>query len=309
MYYMLLVNIVWFIISLFDISYLWSTAYWLFNYCLLAVLTNIKNTDLFIKLILKVIFISFIIALCLYFSGLGRYNFTPRYNGYFNDPNQMAFWILSLGCMYLYLSGNRILNFAVFLMTIFLVLITLSRSALLGLPLIALAVILKQRGSIQNKILLVTISLLIVTIGLAVMYSYGYFDDIILRFSRGLTDRESQEEGRGFSVPFNNLELTVLGAGQGRPWLYSSHGTEIHSTWLGIFFYYGIVGLILFLNFLYNIQKGLSIADKLLLMSPMIYGITTYNARTVIFWFLIAVFIIGKEKHSRHAQLKCSATN
>lgn len=296
-FYAILVNLFWFFVNGLDTSYLMSIAYWVFNFVFFLLLVNLKDKyiEVFLKLLLKVIFISYLLEILLFFLGLGRYDFYPRYNGFFNDPNQMAFWVLATSSIYLYVSDKKINNIIVYVLGLFLILMTLSRSATLGYPFLALALVIKQKGSILNKSLLIVLSLLALLAVVFVLYNYGIFDDIILRLTEGLEEKETQAEGRGFEALIEFPEYLLFGAGQGNYGLFIQSGHEIHSTWFGILFYYGVFGLSLFLFFLNTIFRKLSLADKILFISPMLYGFTTYSARTIIFWFMISVFVIVRK--------------
>lgn len=295
--YVILVNLTWFMISGFETSYLVSIGYWIFNFSLFLLLVNLKdeNAGYFLKVILRLIFFSYILEIFLWAVGLGKYSFSPRYNGFFNDPNQMAFWVLSTCSVYLYLSNRKINNIIIYFLALFLIMLTLSRSAILGFSLLTFAIIFKQKGDIFKKILLSLFSLLLVLLLLVVLNRYGVFDSILARIMQGLLEKDEQAEGRGFDILLNFPEYLLFGAGQGNYSLYSPAGNEIHSTWFGIFFYYGVFGLSIFLIFIYNIFRTLSFAEKILFLSPMLYGFTTYSARTTVFWFFIGVFVIAKK--------------
>lgn len=295
--YSIVVNLLWFFINEFNTEYLISISYWLFNFLFFTLFTNIDDIKIknFESLLLKVIFISYILEIVLWAIGLGRYDFNPRYNGFFNDPNQMAFWVLSSCCIYLYISERKIKNIVVFSLAIFLILLTLSRSALLAIPFITIALVIKQKGKLLNKIILSIISLLVVLVSSRYFYTQGFFDKVILRLIEGIEQRNTQAEDRGFEALLQYPEYLFFGAGQGGYSLYSSSGHEIHSTWFGILFYYGVLGLFLFLLFIYQIFKKLDFADKILFLGPMFYGFTTYSARTTIFWFVISIFLISKK--------------
>lgn len=295
--YTVLVNLAWLMLSNFETSYIMSIFYWIFNFFLFLLLLNLKveQIDPFLKILLKCIFLSYVLEVILWSLGFGGYSFSPRYNGFFNDPNQMAFWVLSTSSIYLYLSKKKINNITIYFLALFLIVLTLSRSAMLGFVLLTLGLIFNQKGSVLRKILLSLVSLIIAVIIVVILNSYGVFDDVIARILLGLSEKDEQAEGRGFDIVFNHPEYLVLGAGQGNYSLYSPTGNEIHSTWLGIFFYYGIFGLSLFLIFLYAIFRKLSFAEKIIFLSPMFYGFTTYSARTTIFWFFVAVFVIARK--------------
>lgn len=291
--YTVCVNFAWYLIVL-DPSYIVSTIYWIFNLLFFLLLMNLSSSQVnfFYEKILFLIPFSYVIEIAILASGLGRYNFEPRYNGLFNDPNQMAFWVLTTCAIFLYISESNLKKIIVYFLALFLILLTMSRSASIGFLMLTLGFIFSQKGDL-NKRIFVFFGILVIFSTLSYfLYHLGAFDSVVLRFVEGLDQKDSQAEGRGL---FNFLEYPqylIFGAGQGAHWLYNPKGNEIHSTWLGILFYYGIVGISLFLIFLYQIFKKLSFSNKLIFLGPMLYGFTTYSARTLIFWFLLAAFLL-----------------
>lgn len=291
--YAICVNFAWYLIVL-DSSYMMSTVYWIFNLLFFLLMMNLNQVQInfFYEKLLFLIPFSYIVEIIIWASNLGRYDFEPRYNGLFNDPNQMAFWVLSSCAIYLYISGNGFKKITIYFLALFLILLTMSRSASVGFLMLTLGLIFSQKGDL-NKRIFVFIGTLVFFGSLSYfLYNLGVFDSIALRFIEGLDQRDSQVEGRGLFSFLDYPQYLIFGAGQGAHWLYNPTGNEIHSTWLGILFYYGIIGISLFLIFLYQIFKKLSLSNKMILLGPMLYGFTTYSARTIIFWFLLAAFLL-----------------
>ncbi|MGV2950414.1 O-antigen ligase family protein [Acinetobacter sp. AGC35] len=291
--YAICVNFAWYLIVL-DSSYMMSTVYWIFNLLFFLLMMNLNQVQIkfFYEKLLFLIPFSYIVEIIIWASNLGRYDFEPRYNGLFNDPNQMAFWVLSSCAIYLYISGNGFKKITVYFLALFLILLTMSRSASVGFLMLTLGLIFSQKGDLNKRIFVFIGTLAFFGSLSYFLYSLGVFDSIALRFIEGLDQRDSQVEGRGLFSFLDYPQYLIFGAGQGAHWLYNPTGNEIHSTWLGILFYYGIIGISLFLIFLYQIFKKLSLSNKMIFLGPMLYGFTTYSARTLIFWFLLAAFLI-----------------
>lgn len=292
--YAICINFAWYLIIL-DSSYMMSTIYWVFNLLFFLLMMNLNQVQInfFHEKLLFLIPFSYVIEIIIWASNLGRYDFDPRYNGLFNDPNQMAFWVLSTCAIYLYISGSNSKKIIVYSLALFLILLTMSRSASIGFLMLTLGFIFSQKGDLNKRIFVFFGTLVFFGILSYFLYNMGVFDNVVLRFIEGLDQRDSQVEGRGLFSFFDYPQYLIFGAGQGAYWLYNPAGNEIHSTWLGILFYYGIVGIFLFLIFLYQIFKKLSLSNKMILLGPMLYGFTTYSARTLIFWFLLAAFLLS----------------
>ncbi|MFC3508195.1 O-antigen ligase family protein [Acinetobacter pseudolwoffii] len=291
--YTICVNFAWYLIIL-DYSYMMSTVYWIFNLLFFLLMTNLNQVQVkfFYEKLLFLIPFSYVIEIIIWASNLGRYDFEPRYNGLFNDPNQMAFWVLSTCAIYLYISGSNFKKIIVYSLALFLILLTMSRSASIGFLMLTLGFIFSQKGDLDKRILVFFGTFVCFSILCYFLYNMGVFDNVVLRFIEGFDQRNSQAEGRGLLNFLDYPQYLIFGAGQGAHWLYSPANNEIHSTWLGILFYYGIIGITLFLIFLYQIFKKLSLSNKIILLGPMLYGFTTYSARTLIFWFLLAAFLL-----------------
>lgn len=291
--YVIFINIFYtFIID--DLSYLVSTIYWIFNLILFLVLVNINviATQKLFFYLRFIILISLIINILIWGAGFGRYNFSPRYNGYFNDPNQMAFWVLCSCAIGLVLYKKVKYKIFIYCLSLFLILLTMSRSATLGFIILTLGLVVQHKSRLDFKILLSFIAILITIILFSILLKFGFLDSIILRFYEGIQENDNQTSSRGFDILINFPEYLFLGAGQGAYYLHSYSGNEIHSTWFGILFYYGIIGFILFLSFIYNIFKKLEFAEKIIFLGPMFYGFFTYSVRTLVFWFLVAIFLL-----------------
>lgn len=283
-----------------DLSYIISTIYWIFNLIFFWVLVSLESTHTkkLFHYLSFIIPISLIINIIIWAVGAGRYDFSPRYNGYFNDPNQMAFWVLCSCAIGLILFNNLKFKIIVYSLSFFLILLTMSRSATIGFLLLTLGLVFQHKSRLDLKIIFSLISLFITIASFFILLHFGFLDNIVTRFSEGIQQNDDQVSSRGFDILINFPEYLLFGAGQGAYYLYSDTGNEIHSTWLGILFYYGVVGFFLFIYFLFKIFKKLDFAEKIIFLGPMFYGFFTYNARTLAFWFLVAIFLL----YSKHRE-------
>lgn len=253
----------------------------------------------------KVILIIFTMQLSQWALGLGRYDFFPRYNGFFNDPNQMAFFVLC--CLAIALSNERakIINLVIIVLGFWLIFLTQSRSATIGLVFILLSLLISYYSVLRRYL---PISLLGIIIFTYIFLNYYWSDiaNVILNsdnFSRFKeVDVSSQSEDRGFDRIINYPEYLLFGAGQGYYQRFNSN-LEIHSTWFGFLFYYGIIGLCLFICFIYKIYSNLSLYQKFLFLAPLFYSFSTFGARTVVFWIFLAVFykLTKEESYSQRS--------
>src|SRR5690606_33508245 len=151
--YAICVNFAWYLIVL-DSSYMMSTVYWIFNLLFFLLMMNLNQAQInfFHEKLLFLIPFSYVIEIIIWASNLGRYDFDPRYNGLFNDPNQMAFWVLSTCAIYLYISGSNFKKIIVYSLALFLILLTMSRSASIGFLMLTLGFIFSQKGNLNKRI-------------------------------------------------------------------------------------------------------------------------------------------------------------
>ena len=220
--YAICVNFSWYLIVL-DSSYMMSTVYWIFNLLFFLLMMNLNQVQInfFHEKLLFLIPFSYVIEIIIWASNLGRYDFDPRYNGLFNDPNQMAFWVLSTCAIYLYISGSNFKKIVVYLLALFLILLTMSRSASVGFLMLTLGFIFSQKGELNKRIFVFFGTLVFFGVLSYFLYNMGVFDNVVLRFVEGLDQRDSQVEGRGLFSFFDYPQYLIFGAGQGAYWLYS----------------------------------------------------------------------------------------
>ena len=298
--YSLFVNFIWLIIEQDD-SFIDSSLYWLFGFLVLLsglIYINSEKVVYFTKIsaLLSILFL-----FCSWVLGFGNYDVPPRYNGYFNDPNQMAFWVLCAFSIYFYLEikNKRLVISALLLISGILVFATLSRSALLGFAFLVIGVAIRiQRFDVKINLSKRMLYFLLVAIFFALVFSYistiDAYNNLIDRFLT--SDFESQAEIRGYTRILVYPEYLFLGAGQGFDSRFNSIH-EIHSSWAALFFYYGFLGLSIFLTFIFRIFLKLDLAGKFILLGPLVYGFSTYGLRSPIFWIFMAAAIYATRKY------------
>lgn len=236
---------------------------------------------------------SLMAALLVWFSGGGEYFFFPRYNGTFNDPNQMAFWVLCLTAIFFLLNNSSTLvKILVGAVAVCLVFLTMSRSALLGLAVMFVGVLMDTvsfSGKKPQKSYASFLALLVFVAFLAVPLSK--MEVVETAFSRFETmSVDNQLEARGYVRLIDYPEYLFLGAGQGEEERFDSD-YEIHSTWVGFFFYYGFVGLIAFCFFIARSISALPWHKQLITLGPLVYGFSTFGGRSTVFWLFCAALV------------------
>lgn len=248
------------------------------------------NSYLIDKLSLLILFI-LLMLIFLWFIGLGEYKFSPRYNGFFNDPNQMAFFVLCSSAIACLFSKNFFQYLIIVFCALFLVILTMSRSGLLGIVFLFISFLLyfwkNNYKSIAYVVFVSLTSFILIIFNSDLLISTSLVQSYIDRASN--TNLNEQADIRGYTRIINYSEYLLFGAGQG---LDNRFGldVEIHSTWAAFLFYYGILGFSLFIYLIIKIFINLNIKQKLLFLAPLMYSFSTFGARTIIFWIFIAFF-------------------
>lgn len=302
-----------------QIQFLTAATQSLFNFFMYIGFVNIlyRNPHYYAS-ICKGITLGITIQLVVYLSGEGNYTFAPRYSGTFNDPNQMGYWLLSALAIYFILREygtkcSKLTDIFVLATGTFLILTTVSRSAIFALFItIILLSLIKFRSIFLNYKFYLVIAL---SATLTITLQKEIYKILDLENSSFLLERiieidfNQQADERGYDRIFSFPEYLLFGSGHGLHERFNQHknvgfiDAEIHSTWAGILFYYGIGALLLFLLPAKQIISKLNPIQSTILIGTFIYGFSTYSFRTPIFWLLLAVAMSVAQIHSTKKRL------
>jgi hypothetical protein len=270
-----------------------------------------------IKFFQTCLFISLLLLFFFYIFEIGNYEFLPRYNAFFYGPAQMAHWALCIfacyGLIFKELASvkDKAIFIIIFFLTLTIILASGTRSAYFSIlfMFIGSLFILTEKKIINNFYIFIFFFIILILILLINK------DMLQATFERFMSfDLSTQLVVRGYSRIYDYYEYILFGSGQGldeRFYLassifddvYTEYSFEIHSTFVAIFFYYGIFGFIFFFSFLFKIFKNLYFVQKIFFLIPFFYSLTTYNARTPIFWFFIGVSIFVSAKNFKNKKL------
>lgn len=295
------VNIIFLVLNL-DVSFAYSISYYIFGYIsVLTTLFFLSNEYYGVSKFAFALYAGLVILYILSLLGIGRFDFAPRFNAFFNDPNQMAFWSICVSGSIFMLANIRGLSFFVvvstFILLVFIIISSASRSALVGLVPMLIGLILMNKSyfkSFFGRVISLFVAIIFVSVFLYLVSGLEQSQFFIDRVND--VDAAQQLSDRGYDR-FKFYEYLLFGAGQGADYRFgSSH--EIHSTWAGVLFYYGAVGFLMLAVVISKIFFKLSTANKYIFLSPLLYSFSTFGARTPIFWvFLgVAIFSINNKK-------------
>jgi hypothetical protein len=308
--YTLLIN-GYYYVTLQHTEFLSSIVYWGYNIALFIALSHILMVSQKLRALLPYVFLICIgLILALWSVGYLRTDIQNlRFIGQFNDPNQMGHWLL---CAFLSLwlladkgfLNNRYFQLACLLIVTLLISAAGSRSATFGLIPLAVGFIwlrfFKEKTALAKPVLLIVLALAVAGM-VAVLGAKVNKHAVAIEAQNALsqemplqrmfkTEWEVEAKRRGYLRPIDYPQYLLFGAGHGDEARFNSP-YEIHASFMGVFFYYGIVGLTLFFGFLYQIFKRLSLPEAVMLSAPFVYGLFTYGLRTPIFWVLMAIVV------------------
>ena len=288
-----------------------SIVYWGYNIALFIALCHIFQKSNFLQRLIPYVFVAcFLAFLFLWLLGYLRTDLsTLRFLAQFNDPNQMGHWLIC-GFIALVLLAkvgflsNRYVQTILILVVALLISATGSRSAMFGFAPLLIGFIwlrfFRDQVKISKPVLLALISLFIVATFyilsaqvnkhiVAPTQEAALANEVPLNRIKA-TEWALEAKRRGYYRPIEYPQYLLFGAGHGDEARFNSP-YEIHASLLGVFFYYGIVGFTLFIFFLYQIFRRLSLPEAVMLSAPFVYGFFTYGLRTPIFWVLMAIIV------------------
>ena len=119
-----------------DTALLRASLYLWFDYIIfLSILqySRFLTFSLFRKAYVYPFLASLLFLVAVYCLGLGRYDYAPRYNAFFNDPNQMAFWVLCALAVIVITEPNKWVKRAALIFAVWACLVSMSRAGFLGM--------------------------------------------------------------------------------------------------------------------------------------------------------------------------------
>lgn len=218
--------------------------------------------------------------------------------GTFNNPNQLAYYSVSMMSILSLLFLRKIINNLSYLLgMVFLVLLSLLSLSKAGMiatifP-VFLGILTLNRDRRPSFATLVMFGLFSVTFFVA--YLSGAFDDFsfVRRLDSLGADRDDSLAARGYGAVFEAGGLYVV-FGMAQQGVIDFMGHEVHSTIFSYISKYGLIGGGLFLTFLWQwlirvLKEQGWVGVALIVLPPMLYGITHNGSRFSVFWILVAL--------------------
>ena len=259
------------------------------------------------------------IQFLIYSSGLGRLYYelweegATRYMGTFTDPNQFGFYIFIV-LLFAYLTKHEKADTYLFpitsVMGIFLVIQSNSLAAFLGLAVLYTLALLRFIGEKfrVNKVIL-CVMLILTTTGVVYYFiptsdfriedvEYNTVNRIRYKiynviYADGIKDILRE---RAAEKIINYPEYFIYGAGEGNyERYYPEPVNEIHSSFINLFFSYGLIPFAILMGWFKKRLKGLNAVSLVCFITILIESMFLVNYRQALFWVLwITLFYLNE---------------
>ena len=300
-------------ISSSDIRFNLSVLFMLYNgIAVLLLFRPSISCDYFLSTIRSSCKLVLITQLLLLATGIGKWAYLgTRYIGTFNDPNQYGFYVLS--CFFCIYVISVIRRERMNIIWIFLVAAEILPSASTGM--IAMYLIFNVGfvvglNTVENKQVNKKQTLAVVLFSVFVIIVVIFYKQILTflgelnifgvgRIVQRLTASSTVGglgldflEDRGLMRTIELPHYFIYGSGEGG-WLrfksIFNEGYEIHSTVIGLAYYYGIIPYCLLVRWVYSNVKKLVTSVIFVYIALFLEALTLINHRQPIFWFLIVL--------------------
>lgn len=277
--------------------FLMDPLFWTYNLLVTAVtlliLRKVKSGERILSLaILVALFISAIGAT------IGLRDPSGRNTGFFNNPNQLAYFSICATACLMVLNDFRVSSMKIiagYILGGIGLLSAASLGAIAGALGLVAALIVANGRSFLGFILLPVAALITV---LALVFVDSYFENVIsntlmARYERSGTKIDDIYTERNYHRIVYFPEYNIMGAGSAlHEERFFPHGRhEIHSSFGALLFNYGIVGLGFFLAYLVTVLRKSNLPILLTACAPLIYSITHMGLRFTMFWVLFAIIL------------------
>ncbi|MBQ8658077.1 MAG: hypothetical protein IJ506_02995 [Clostridia bacterium] len=303
-----------------DNNLLLSIAYFIFNFLVIFEFRILAEEKDFLRNFFFTTFFCIFIQAVIYLIGTGRWYSTDRYQGTFNDPNQLAFFVMSrffiLYIIYNHLKAGKIYEkiflFVAFLLTMLLIVKSASTGMLLGMGVFAAIWLIHTFLSLQatGKVIALIVGvavfgffLLVDTFALDIQIAEDLFNRLEGKFNKmsGENAFEGFVKDRNLQAFFNAPHYIMFGSGEGafdRFISVGSSGNELHSSILALLFYYGIVPFVLLCIWVKDNLKNKTKADICVYLAIFAEMLTLINHRQASLWILFILPAVLAKKAS-----------
>jgi hypothetical protein len=322
--YVAIINLYWYA-QLRDTKFLFHALYYTFNLGAFMVIVSLVRAlgDRFVTVF------RLAIAIAIGLEIVALFVLPPsayRAAGTFNNPNQLGYWGILLGCLLLVLKRDQklsLVDFAVLCGAGYLTMASLSKAAMLSFAMLLVTATFFQRITRPVKAMFFALAFLGSAIAItdsaqiAEVMSVRVVENAADRLGRIGAQDDDSPEGRGYDRIWRHPEYLIFGAGEGATWRFSpfevfrERQKEMHSTLGTVLFSYGIIGFSLFCALLLLVFWRAPLAHAVYSLPIWAYVMTHQGLRDTMLWvFLGLVFGLahyGRTSHSQDAARPAAA--
>lgn len=285
-----------------DIRFFLSSGYYLYNAFVFIYFRHAfaGQSPEKIKQVLFYVFMGSAVFLLLF--GLGfNSSLGGRLISTFNNPNQLAYWGVLVGCITVVLNQGRF-GFAplsILLICTTLVVMTVSRNGLIIMLALWVVCLLTTRTTTNVKYVMIFLGVLAIIfasiVGISIFASDGvsgaYFEAFSRRFMLQDNFLDAVFYNRGYGRILENPYWLIVGAGEGGfdRFPYGTRELELHSGLATLIFGYGIIGTGLFFLFIFQFLKRSTPTEFYVVGLLMAFNITHQALRFSMFWVFLGI--------------------
>ncbi len=272
-----------------------SCLYYIFNYIVILCFRHFMYNRKWLNALGLVCKLNLLIQLAIFLLHKGKYwEGTFRYMGTYTDPNQLGFAIIStLSILFLLKDKWKYL----FVLVAGLLIVQTSSSGML----IALLILVSLDGMIMLKramdnggITYTVLFLVILGIGgviALILMDIIHIDWDHFRVSDKLNSNKSLLQSfindRALNVAQEHPEYFLFGYGEGFQFPRYGHSEEMHSTWISLCYYYGVLPFCVLLAWIYSNIRHIKLEVVPIYCAIFLEAFTLVNHRQASFWMII----------------------
>ena len=291
--------------------------YFIFNFMCVYITRIFLEDAKFVGKFNTILKFNLILQLAIFLLGTGRWYSVGRYMGTYNDPNQLGFALLTTYCLIYCLNRKQHTKhqWVFFLISLFLIFETSSIGMFLGISLIFVFEQYFRLAKIETNTKRVWYIAYLVLISIGLVYAGSYFLLVVtgvveteITVLQRIADKFSNNElvdsfinDRNLFAFFEEPYRMIYGGGEGKWDRFVGRNGELHSTWMGILYYYGVIPFLLFLTWIKNNIKKIDWYILPVYICIFAEAFTLINHRQPSFWVLILLGSILKRTNDKIA--------
>jgi len=289
-----LINTLYFILYNRSSIFMRSTIFYLFNLFLVIMFRELSQDRKFVKTLFYLCRINLIAQVIFYITGIGG-NGGPRYVGTLNNPNQFAFFVFaSFLVMYVIsVSGKysvkiRIIDYG---MVLYLVILSASMGVLIGVTTLIVATLVFTIP--KRKLPLIVSSLALGALLVFFLFDIDTDELFVTTRIEGRADATAVTffEDRSLERVYLYPQYLLFGSGEGAHQRFGAR-TEMHSTWLSVVFYYGIIPFLILLTWMKGNLKNMDIKYLPVIIAIIVDSVGRITQRQPFIWAILILIYL-----------------